>query len=195
MEKPTLELLGVSNTIEALRKFAPDLYKEVQTTTNVAANQISLLGKTYTPQTIPNLTNWSKMYAILYRNKRPFPRYFEDAVDYKIKVSQRNKGSLNQYGFNTNIKVVNTSAAGNILEFAGRGAPPKQANRSNNPYARADFLAAMNDFYPLMRGQGRVLLRAAAKILPRVRKDILDVQYKTDRELQRRLNSANKGAA
>lgn len=195
MEKATLEYLGVSDTIEALRKFAPDLYQDVRKTTNIAANQLTYLGKTYTPQTVPNLTNWSKMYAILYRNKRPFPRYFEDAVDYRIKVSQRNKGSLNQYGFNTNIKVVNNSAAGNILEFAGRGAPPKRANQSNNPYARYDFLAAMNSLYQIGSGKGRVLLRAADKILPRVRKEILDVQYKTDRELQRRLNLIDKGAA
>lgn len=192
MEKQTLEMLGVSDTITALRKFAPDLYKKVQKGTNVAVNQLALLGKTYTPQTVPNLTNWSKMYAILYRNQRPFPRYFEDAVDYKIKVSQRNKGTLNQYGFNTNIKVVNNSAAGNILEFAGRGALPKRLNQSNNPHARQDFLIAMNNFYQIGAGRGRVLLRAAEKILPRVRKDILDLQYQTDRELQRRLNAIGK---
>ena len=192
MEKATLEYLGVSSTIEALQKFAPELYRDVQRRTNLAANQLSVLGKTYTPQTVPRLTNWSKMYAILYRNKRPFPRYFEDNVDYRIKVSQRNKGSLNQYGFNTNIKVVNTSAAGNILEFAGRGAPPKRANQSNNPHARQDFLIAMNDYYQIGPGKGRVLLRAADKILPQVRKDILDIQYQADRELQRRFNSADK---
>jgi len=157
------EVKGAVEARKALRKFEPDLAKELRKEMAELLKPIAKKGKGFIPSTV--LSGWSKQEAgdTKYRQ---FPRY--DASQAKRGIGYRTSPSLpNSKGFRSLARIVNTSAAGAIYETAGRLNPNgkqqgpvvdrylngiydttthtgKQYSRSLNPNAGKQFIDAIN---------------------------------------------------
>jgi hypothetical protein len=157
------EVKGAFEARKALRKFAPDLGKEVQKEMTSLLKPITAKAKGFIPSTI--LSSWSKpeASAVAYRQ---FPRY--DYAEARGGIGYRTAPSKpNNKGFRALARIVNASAAGAIYETAGRlnpqGRPQgpivdnykngvygkqrhsgKEYSQSLNPNAGKQFIDAIN---------------------------------------------------
>ena len=154
------EVRGAIEARKALKKFEPDLSKEIQKEMANLLRPIVKNAKGFIPNTI--LSNWSKDESsdVAYRQ---FPRY--DARDAKRGIGYRTAPSKpNRNGFRALARIVNTSAAGTIYETSGRKNPQGQPvavmvqtkwippymqtgrdySKSLNPNAGKQFIDAIN---------------------------------------------------
>ena len=154
------EVRGAIEARKALKKFEPDLSKEIQREMANLLKPIVKNARGFIPTTI--LSNWSKPESsdVSYRQ---FPRY--DARDAKRGIGYRTSPSKpNRNGFRALARIVNTSAAGTIYETAGRKNPQGQPvavmvqtkwippymqtgrdySKSLNPNAGKQFIDAIN---------------------------------------------------
>lgn len=162
---------GVIELKKALRKFEPDLAKDLQTEMKAALKPVVTSAKGFLPTTNSVLTNWqisNRSETAKWHN-----RYYDFAAAKKgIKFSVANS-KTNAQGFKSLASIINASAAGAIFETAGRKNPwgqpwnPKSGNnrysRSANRNAGRDFIAAANALSPLYgkgNEKGRVIYRA-----------------------------------
>jgi hypothetical protein len=116
------EVRGAIEARKALKKFEPDLAKEIQREMANLLKPIVKNAKGFIPNTV--LSNWSKDESsdVAYRQ---FPRF--DARDAKRGIGYRTAPSKpNRNGFRALARIVNTSAAGTIYETAGRKNPQGQ---------------------------------------------------------------------
>ena len=176
---------GVPELKRALKKYAPDLRKQMDAEIRVALKEVVDAAKAKVPGTAPGgLYNWNDTgtEAITRTSKtRAFPKYDSSVIrrglTYRIGTSKRNR-----QGFAALYSLLNNSAAGVIVDWAGRVNPygrPQMGNRgsgstqkfgrSNNPDAGRRFTLAMNGVGPLKqvdkfdRNRGRLLLGAYAE--------------------------------
>lgn len=165
-----VRLEGAIELRKALRKFSPDLAKQLDKEMRIALKPVVAEARGYLPAEGSVLTNWqsvNKSETAKWTN-----RYYDFAaarrgIKYKIAPSKTNR-----QGFKALASILNTSAAGAIFETAGRKNPwgqphNKQGNnrssRSNNPYAGRNFIAAANALSPLAgsgNDKGRLIYRA-----------------------------------
>lgn len=152
-----VQVSGLIETRKALKKFAPDLYaqmnKEIRTAMKVvvgdAKNMIqpSINGLYAWQDNGKETTSRTKAKQPLAPNKRAFPKYnpkvVRQGIAYSIGAQKRNSA-----GFVGMYTIFNRSAAGAIIETAGRknfnGDPKSQ---SNNPRAGAHFNRAIQSTY------------------------------------------------
>ena len=152
-----VEVKGLIETRKALRKFAPDLYeqmnKEIRTAMKVVVGdaksmiQPSINGLYAWQENGKEVTSRTKAKTAMAPNLRPFPKYdpkiVRKGITYSVAASKRNsKGFVGMYS------LLNKSAAGAIIETAGRknfNGDPK--SRSNNPNAGAHFNRAIQGTY------------------------------------------------
>jgi len=162
------EVKGVIELRAALRKFAPDLNKELLDEFKAALQPVTNKAKSFVPSTAPgNLFGWDKngmgKWKPNYSGRlRQWPKY--DASVIKAGIKYKTSPSLvNRNGFKTLIRIQNKSKAGAILETAGRlnkdGQPhigrkpgPNSYSHSNNPEAGAHFIRRAGKLY----GEGQV---------------------------------------
>lgn len=177
---------GVPELKKALKKFAPDLLKEMNAEIRVALKEVTDDAKAKVPGVAPGrLTNWNdKGYEPVSRiqGRRAFPRYNSSVIrkglTYTIGRSKRNKS-----GYAALYSLLNKSDVGSIVETAGSQNPygrKQRANRaygesyknignSNNPNAGAIFVGSMNAVGPLKKydaksyNRGRLLYAAYAE--------------------------------
>ena len=176
---------GVPELKKALKKYAPDLRKQMDNEIRVALKEVTDAAKAKIPGQAPgNLFNWNdKGTEVTSRTSkaREFPKYdsqlIRRGITYKMGSTR-----FNRAGFSGLYSLFNKDAAGSIIELAGRVHPQgriQKANRqygqsyknvgqSNNPNAGRIFVGAMNGIGPLkqydkfQRGRGRVLYAAYA---------------------------------
>jgi hypothetical protein len=177
---------GIPELKRALKKFAPDLRKEMDAEIRVALKEVTDAAKAKVPGNAPGgLYNWDDKNSIEASSRtsksRGFPKYdssqIKRGLTYSLGATRRNR-----YGFSGLYSLFNKSAPGAIVEVAGRVNPlgrPQMGNhgskstqkfgRSNNPDAGRRFVGAMNGVGPLKqydkydRGRGRLLYAAYAE--------------------------------
>jgi hypothetical protein len=171
----SVNLDGVKETLRALRKFDPELLKEMNKEIKGVMIPIRDKARGYAPTAAPGgLYNWDEgkyTRKITARNSafrtfneegrvRRFPLYQAEVVRkgiyYSAAPSKRNRS-----GWSSQYIVANASASGAIYETAGRknpGGDPK--SRSNNPRAGANFISRMGPLYGDGTSRGRMIFRA-----------------------------------
>jgi hypothetical protein len=176
---------GVTDLKKALRKYAPDLYKEMNAEIKVALKEVITDARAKVPGSAPgNLYNWNDKGAepiSRTSRDRAFPTYNSGLIRRGLTYSL-GRQRRNRQGFSGLYSLFNKSAAGMIIETAGRVNPygRKQLGNkrsgdtakfgsSNNPDAGRIFVGAMNDIGGLKqydkfdRGRGRLLYAAYAE--------------------------------
>jgi hypothetical protein len=172
-----VELKGALATVKAMRKFDPDLLKEMNKEIRAVMVPIRDKARGYAPSPQPdNLYGWAEGSVgkkITKRNSafrqfntegrvRLFPLYDHKTVVSGIKYSQ-SPSKRNKSGFRALYFVYNGSAAGAIYETAGRknpGGDPQ--SKSNNPNAGNHFINRMGPLYgEKQKERGRLIFRAA----------------------------------
>jgi len=176
---------GVPELKRALKKFAPELRKQMDDEIRVALKEVVTDARSKVPDQAPGgLYNWNdtgKDVSTRTSKTRNFPMYdgkmIRRGLTYKMGSTKRNR-----QGFSALYSLLNNDAAGNIAEWAGRvnrNGRPQMGNRgskstqvygrSNNPDAGRRFVGAMNGIGPLKqydkfsRGKGRILYAAYAE--------------------------------
>ena len=170
---------GVKETLRALRKFDPELLKEMNKEIKGVMIPIRDKARGYAPTAAPGgLYNWdegkytNKITAknSAFRNvnddgsRRRFPLYQAETVRKGIYYSQA-PSRRNSKGWTSQYIVANASASGAIYETAGRKNPGGSSrSRSSNPGAGANFINRMGPLYGQdQASRGRMIFRAWAE--------------------------------
>ena len=159
---------GVKQTRKAIRQFAPDLNKELNSELKKALAPIAKKARGFAPSSSP-MSNWNKSPS-----QSSFPAYNFGVVKSGIGFSTK-PGKTTRSGFTSNAKIFNKSFAGAIYEVAGRknpegqewvgpkaGGTSKKVSRSVNPRAGATFIENLPDLVNSSKGRGRLIYRAWA---------------------------------
>jgi hypothetical protein len=169
-------ITGVRETVKALRKFDPELLKEMNAEIRAVMVPLRNKARGYAPSPQPdNLYNWAEGTTgktITARNSmfrtfntegrlRLFPLYDHAQAVKGIYYSQA-PSKKNRNGWQALYYVANRSAAGSIYETAGRKNPGGDPNsKSNNPNAGAHFINRMGPLYGDKQAErGRMIFRA-----------------------------------
>ncbi len=201
---------GVTELKKALNKYAPDLAKEMNAEIKVALKEVINDARAKVPGQAPgNLYNWNdKGSEPVSRTSRDraFPMYDSGLIRKGLTYSL-GRQSRNSRGFAGLYSLFNKSAAGMIIEWAGRVNPygrtqlgnkksgdSAKYGSSNNPGAGRIFVGAMNDIGGLKqydkfdRGKGRLLYAAYAENNGKA----LDATFKAIDKASRLLNQRTK---
>lgn len=171
-----VDVKGVKETIKALRKFDPELLKEMNSEIKSVMVPLRDKARGYAPSPVPgNLYGWNENTVgkkITAKNSafrtfntegrlRLFPLYDYETVKKGIYYSQA-PSKRNKNGWRALYFVANRSAAGAIYETAGRKNPGGDPNsKSNNPGAGANFISRMGPLYgDNQTERGRMIFRA-----------------------------------
>ena len=171
-----VDVKGVKETIKALRKFDPELLKEMNAEIKSVMVPLRDKARGYAPSPVPgNLYGWNENTVgkkITAKNSafrtfntegrlRLFPLYDYETVKKGIYYSQA-PSKRNKNGWRALYFVANRSAAGAIYETAGRKNPGGDPNsKSNNPGAGANFISRMGPLYGDNQAErGRMIFRA-----------------------------------
>jgi hypothetical protein len=159
---------GVKQTRKAIRQFAPDLNKELNSELKKALAPIAKKARGFAPANSP-MSGWNRSPA-----QSSFPSYNFGVVRSGIGFSTK-PGKTTRSGFTSNAKIFNKSFAGAIYEVAGRkneqgqewvgpkaGGTSKKVSRSVNPRAGATFIENLPDLVNSSKGRGRLIYRAWA---------------------------------
>jgi hypothetical protein len=171
-----VDVKGVKETIKALRKFDPELLKEMNAEIKSVMVPLRDKARGYAPSPQPdNLYGWNENTVgrkITAKNSafrtfntegrlRLFPLYDYQTVVKGIYYSQA-PSKRNKNGWRALYFVANKSAAGSIYETAGRAEETsRKGYRSNNPRAGEHFVNRMGPLYGDTRAErGRMIFRA-----------------------------------
>lgn len=139
---------GIVGLRKALRNYGDDLLKEFDAKVRAELKPIVEDARSKVPNTPPgNLYNWSdggKERQSRTGRATPFPPYNPTVIRRGLTYSlARNR--QNRTGFVSMFTLFNSSAAGAIIETAGRDNPNgSPRSQSNNPKAGRQFIGAMN---------------------------------------------------
>jgi hypothetical protein len=149
-----VNVTGVQETLKAMRKFDPDLAKQMNANIKRAMMPIRDKAKAYAPGNDQMLSGWVGTFASeVTANYRAFPKYDQAEVTQGIIYRQgaNNFGEVMGAKFRRRFQVThyvaNTSAGGAIYETSGRLNASRKASRSLNPNARAQFLEPLGPLY------------------------------------------------
>ena len=160
-----VNITGVQGTLKAMRKFDPDLAKQMNKQIKGAMIPIRDKARGYAPANSQMLSNWTKAglsdATIKYR---AFPKYDQSETQKGI-IYKQSANKKNRNGFQSVYFIANNSAGGAIYETAGRksglgGRPTthqarvkgggtftqsgtRQDNNSLNPNAGRQLMAVM----------------------------------------------------
>jgi len=152
-----VEVKGLVETKAALKAYAPDLLKEMNKEIRIALKVVVKDAQQLVTPNVIGLYNWqdhgrevksrTKAKTPLAPNLRAFPKYnplvIRKGLTFSLAASRRNSA-----GFVGIYRLLNRSAAGAIIETAGRknfnGASDSQ---SNNPQAGAHFNRSIQGTY------------------------------------------------
>lgn len=165
-----VKLEGALELRKALRKFEPDLAKDLNKEMRIALKPVVAKARGFVPATGSVLTNWqstNRSETAVWKDRYYDYKEVRKGIKYSVANSKRNP-----HGFRSLASIINASPAGAIFETAGRKNPwgqpwnPKgnsRSNRSVNKYAGRDFIAAANSLSPLVgkgNDKGRLIYRA-----------------------------------
>ena len=211
-----VEIKGLAETLKAMRQFEPDLAKNLNKEVRAILTPIQKTAQSYVPSTVPGLSNWmlssskkkiSKETSSF--RKGTFPKFNASLVRRGIKL-YIGQTKQNNSGFVTFYRLVNLTAAGGIMETAGRvhpgGRPTSHTiminkrfkatpvkvhstkdSSSNNPEAGMHFINSMGG---QMKGnnklRGRLIYRAFEEDYGRTTARLVKAVEKTVVQFQRR---------
>ena len=171
-----VNITGVQGTLKAMRKFDPDLAKQMNKQIKGAMIPIRDKARGFAPANSEMLTNWTKADAFgpQSRKYRAFPKYDQSEVRNGIvyRAGANNSGEVAGAKFRRRFQlayfVANNSAGGSIYETSGRKSGPggNRNTKSLNPNAGQQFMERLNanplvgDSVPM---QGRLIYRAWAE--------------------------------
>ena len=152
---------GIVGLRKALRNYDTNLLKEFDTKVRAELKPIVNDAKSKVPNTAPgNLYNWTdtgRERKSRTGRARAFPSYNASLIKKGLTYSLA-KNRQDKTGFVSMFTLFNRSAAGAIIETAGRANPfGSSRSESNNPNAGRTFIGAMNDIGGLKdyKGQGQ----------------------------------------
>lgn len=142
-----VEVKGVVEARKILRKLSPDVLKQYNSEIATPLKDITKEARSMTPNSFENLSNFAYPGYDRKSNvqgRRPFPSFVPTVVRRGLTYSLA-KSRANRTGWVSLVSMLNKSAAGAIVETAGRkNAYGSAQSRSNNPNAGSQFIAAMN---------------------------------------------------
>lgn len=164
---------GVPELKKALKKYAPDLLKEMNAEIKVALKEVTTAAKAKVPSQSPGgLYNWQDTGTVSKsRTGRAtaFPKYNANVIRRGLTYSL-GKSKPNRSGFSSLYSLLNKSASGAIAETAGRANPAgSPRSQSNNPDAGKRFISGMNGIGAMksldrrQASTGRILFAAYAE--------------------------------
>jgi hypothetical protein len=165
---PVVELRGNSDLRKALRRFAPDLDKELKAELRKALSPVVTKARGYVESN--PMSNWSDSKS----TGAAFPKYDSSAIRRGIGYST-SPTKINRNGFSGMAKVFNRTAAGAIYEQAGiknpqgqpwvgrKGAAGNKYSHSSNPGAGEQFINNLPPITSSLKGRGRLIYRAWAE--------------------------------
>jgi hypothetical protein len=204
--KLPVEIKGLAETLSAMRKFEPDLAKNLNKEVRAALTPIQKTARGYVPSKLPGLSGWTIKTASKTINKetssfaqRKFPSFNAALVRRGIKI-YIGKTKPNNRGFVTFYSIRNTTAAGAIMETAGRKNPSGQTwdpkntshdvSHSRNPEAGLHFINSMGGrLYGTGKTRGRLIYRAVDEDHGRVTAQLVKAVEKTVVQFKRRADA------
>ena len=142
-----VEVKGDVEARKILRKLSPDVLKQYNAEIATPLKDIVKEARSMTPNSFENLSNFAYPGYDRKTNvqgRRPFPSFVPTVVRRGLTYSLA-KSRANRTGWVSLVSMLNKSAAGAIVETAGRkNAYGSAQSRSNNPNAGSQFIAAMN---------------------------------------------------
>jgi hypothetical protein len=166
-----VEVEGVKQTRKAIRQFAPDLNKELNSELRAALAPIAKKAKGFVPNDSP-MSGWASRSF----SEAKFPMYNARTIRSGIGFTTK-QGRTTKSGFTANATIFNKSVAGAIYETAGRanngagqpwvglkaGGTSKKVSRSSNPNAGEKFIENLGSLTSSLKGRGRLILKAWAQ--------------------------------
>lgn len=156
---------GVNEVKRALRKFDPDLFKEMNREVGTALKSVSSAAKVIVPQSfLSGAMDMGKERQSRTSRSRAFPVYNSSSIRKGLTYSlARKKG--NTAGWTAAYSLLNKSAMGSIAEIAGTKNPYGDVrSQSNNPQAGRQFIDALNSeigsIKQVGKGRGRIMYAA-----------------------------------
>ena len=173
-----VEVKGLDETLKAMRQFEPDLAINLNKQVRAALQPVQKEARALVPSTISGLSRWnfsqsgrkitakSSAFAQVGR----FPKFNASVVKRNIKITI-GKTKRNRSGFISFYRISNITAAGAIMETAGRknpsGQPWDRKNKSHsfshsrNPGAGQHFIDALGrNMVGSGKSRGRILYKA-----------------------------------
>ena len=191
---PATEVADIAALKRALNKYDPELYKamnkEIRVALKVVQKSARDLVPAYLGSGLRNFQGDSTTAKSRTSRKRAFPKYDAREVKRGIVVSiGASKRSSN--GWKGYYSIINRSAAGQIIETAGRLNPTGSSDsQSNNPNAGAHFINVLNhnvgNFGKYGKGRknvGRIIYRAAEEDQGKTRDAIIKALAKARQTL------------
>lgn len=161
-----VELLGDVELRRAMRKFAPDLEKNLRKQIGAALKPVVREARGYVPAQSP-MSGWAARSF----NQGSFPTYSSSVIKAGITYSSV-PSKMNRDGFRSMASILNKSRVGSIYEGAGRKYPNGQPwvgpkgpaghkySHSNNPGAGKKFIENLGPLSGSLKGRGRLIYRA-----------------------------------
>jgi hypothetical protein len=171
------EVRGIKQLRADLRKFDPELRKQMDKQLKAAMLPIRDAARGFVPDIPPGLSSWTKTpKKQATADYRPFPQ-FDAQVIRKGIVYRSGANKANDNGFQALFYIANKSAAGGIYETAGRLHPSGQPwqgpvksgggdhdySHSTNPDAGRHFVQYMPPLYGKGKERGRLIYKAWEK--------------------------------
>ena len=199
---PTVEISGNTELRKALRRFAPDLEKNLRKEMASGLKPVVRSARSFVPAESP-MRGWA---ARSFSEGR-FPTYnasvIQRGITYSTTVSKKSKN-----GFTSMASIKNKSAIGAIYETAGRknangqnwvgpkatGAS-KGVSRSNNPKAGQQFIDNLPPLVSSLQGRGRLIYRAWAEDKGRAHNIVMKAIDSTISEFYKRSAAKTLGKA
>jgi hypothetical protein len=198
----SVELRGNTDLRTALRRFAPDLDKNLRKEMASGLKPVVAAARGFVPANSP-MSGWA---ARSFSEAR-FPFFsastIRKGITYSTSVSKKNTN-----GFTSNARIMNKSAAGAIYETSGRkgaqGQPwvgpnakgsSKGVSRSTNPGAGKQFIENLGPLTSSLQGRGRFIYRAWAADQGRAHGIVMRAIDRTTREFYARASKGSLGKA
>jgi hypothetical protein len=204
-----IAISGLTETISALERFAPDLKKQLDRQVRKVLSKVVNDARSFVPFDI-HPSGWARenKNASLIgplqagQGRGSFVRYDASSAKQGIKsvtpTSQKSStGFKNAYG------VIQRDKAGAIFETAGRGSKASRArtraSRSTNPTASQDFIKAVEKYYGILppsklqgNDKGRALIRAVDDNKKTAQRAILEAVKDAEKKAQERMDTQLK---
>jgi hypothetical protein len=156
---------GVNKVKRALRKFDPDLYKEMNREIGGELKGIANEAKMSVPQSfLSGAMDKGDVNVSRSTRRRAFPVYNSSSIRKGLTYSLARKAG-NTRGWTAAYSLLNKSAIGAIAEIAGTKHPyGDPRSQSNNPQAGRQFIEALDREFgsikPVGKGRGRLMYAA-----------------------------------
>lgn len=141
---------GLVETRKALRQLAPDIYKNMNKEIGAAMRVVVKDARSMVQPSVYGLYNWQDTGSLVKSRssrQRAFPKYNSQLIKKGLTYSL-GQTKTNNAGFVTLYRLLNKSAAGAIIETAGRlNFNGDRNSQSNNPNAGAHFNRAIQATY------------------------------------------------